>query len=137
MHIRMDIAEDVGDAFAIEFYAARLARLIKRQIKALAIKERKDVVEERVFVGKLHTAANRNHKQTGDELLVLLYQLPLQTFWSGKAFSNLFRLEPDDHIRVIWLASFHADRRVWPFVRSRIEREEPSSTTTEDVCQQS
>ena len=73
-HLRVDIAEDVGDAFAIESHGAAGAGLVESQIKALAVEERKNVVKEGVSVGKFNACPCRHNEQVWMKLLVLLEQ---------------------------------------------------------------
>src|SRR5580704_3788831 len=51
-HLGMNIAENVGDAFARKYNAARSAGLIQSKIKSSPVKKRKNIMKERVRIGK-------------------------------------------------------------------------------------
>jgi hypothetical protein len=70
----MNVAEDERNSFAVEVHGARSARLIKSQVKALAVEQRKHVVEPGIVIGKLDSRASRHYQQMGLEGLVLLRQ---------------------------------------------------------------
>src|SRR6185312_760133 len=51
-HLRVDVAEDVREAGAVELARARLAGLVEPEIEGPGIAQREYVVEVRVEVGK-------------------------------------------------------------------------------------
>ncbi len=74
-HFGMDIAEDIGNALAIEANSAPRSGLIESKIESLALKERENIVEERVLVRKVDVAADGNYQQMRMEFLALLQKL--------------------------------------------------------------
>src|SRR5271165_1880389 len=73
-HLRMNVAEDVGDPFAIKVDGARRARFVKSKVKALAVEQGKDVVKPGVKVGKIHGGSFGDHEHVKFKHLVLLLQ---------------------------------------------------------------
>lgn len=73
-HLRMDVTEDVGDAFSRKYDAARRARLIQPEIETPSIEEGENVVKERIGIRKCYAAAHRHNQQMRREHLVLLQQ---------------------------------------------------------------
>ena len=71
-HLRVDIAEDVGDAFAVKLYNPTCVGFIEPKIESLAIKQRKYVMKERVEVRKVDVASSGNYQDVRAELLILL-----------------------------------------------------------------
>jgi hypothetical protein len=56
-HLRVDVAEDVRNSIAVEAHATFGVSFVKAEVKALAVEEREDVVEERIEVREGDTAA--------------------------------------------------------------------------------
>lgn len=73
-HLRMDVAENIGDALSREDDAARGAGLIESEIEAPPIEERKHVVKEWVGIWKSNTASHRHNQQVRSKHLVFLQQ---------------------------------------------------------------
>ncbi len=71
----MNIAEDIGDPFAIEAHTAFTARLIQTQIEPFSIEERKYIVKERIAIWKHHNTADWHDQHMRIEHLVLLRHL--------------------------------------------------------------
>ena len=71
-HFGVNIAEDVGNAIAIKADRPVRMSFVETEVKALSIKERKDVVVEGVKVGKVYAAAGRYDENMRGELLIFL-----------------------------------------------------------------
>jgi hypothetical protein len=74
-HFWVNVAEDIADAFAVEHYTAAGSCFIETEVKAFPIEQREDVVEERVFVGKDHSASHGYNDQVRSETFVSLHEL--------------------------------------------------------------
>jgi len=93
-HLRMNVAEDIRNAFARKHHAACRPCLVESKIETPSIEERKYIVKERICIRKRNTAADRNDQQMRREHFILLQQRKVAGFRiSGTA---LRRLEPDD-----------------------------------------
>src|SRR6266478_6474883 len=100
-HLRVNVAEDERNSRLVEFHKLRGAALIESQVKALAVEQRKDIVEKRILVGELDLAPRRDYQQRRLETLILLHQLG---DWGGlrrrrRHRSGPQRREPDDNLR--------------------------------------
>ena len=71
-HLRVNIAEDVGNAIAIKPDCSVGMSFIEAEVKAFSIKERKNIVVEGVKVGEVYTAAGRHDENMRCELLIFL-----------------------------------------------------------------
>src|SRR5581483_12228906 len=71
-HLRMDVAEDVRHPRFVETHFSRCARLVKPEVEALSLEQRKHIVEERVAVRKFHHRADGHNEQVGIEAVVVL-----------------------------------------------------------------
>src|SRR5580704_16876468 len=58
----MNVAEDVGNPRLVKNNIARGPSFVETEIKALALKKRKHVVEKRISVRKLHHRTNRDYQ---------------------------------------------------------------------------
>ncbi len=100
-HLWMNVAEDIGDAFAIKTHGAAGAGFVEAEVETLAVEERKDIVKEGILVRKLHRGARGDDEQMGREHLVFLHQT-IGCLASGPRRCRRARLQgrqPDDHIR--------------------------------------
>ena len=68
----MNIAEDVGNAIAIKTDRPVRMGFVEAEVKALSIKERKNIVVEGVKVGEVNAAASRYDENMRGELLIFL-----------------------------------------------------------------
>lgn len=73
-HLRMNVAEDVRNALTGKRNSLAGSCLIEPEIKAFAVEEGEDIVEEGIGIGKLNDAANGNDLQMGDEGAVFLQE---------------------------------------------------------------
>jgi hypothetical protein len=71
----VDVAEQVTDTHAVKSDGVRRACFVQAEIESLAIKQRKDVVKERVAVRKIDYGADVNDGQMRLEAFVLLNDL--------------------------------------------------------------
>ena len=69
-HVRMNMAENFDDPRTLEFYGPNLAFGIAAQVKTLGTGKRKDVMKERVTVGKVNGCSCRNREYMGDECFI-------------------------------------------------------------------
>jgi hypothetical protein len=83
-HLRVDIAEDVRDAFARKRNRLAGSGLIKPKLKAFALEEGEDVMEEGIGVGKLNHATNWNDLQMGEEGAIFLQERVMALRREGK-----------------------------------------------------
>lgn len=60
MHLSVNVAKDERNSWLFELHKARGAAFIESKIEALSIEQGKDVVKERVAIGKLHFAPRGN-----------------------------------------------------------------------------
>ena len=67
-HLRVNITENIRDAFALKCDGLARSSFIKAQIEAFAFKKREHVVIERIGVGKLDNGANRDYLQMRNEM---------------------------------------------------------------------
>src|SRR5258708_2626250 len=74
-HLGVNVAEDERDSRLVEFHKLRGATLIEPQVEALAVEQRKDIVEKGIPVGELDLAPRRDYQERRLETLILLYQL--------------------------------------------------------------
>src|ERR1700674_3936861 len=74
-HLRVNVAEDKGNAGLVELDKLSCAALVESQIEPLAVEQRKYIVKKRILVGELDLSAGWNHKQGRLKALVLLHQL--------------------------------------------------------------
>src|SRR5258708_7623507 len=100
-HLSVNVAEDERDSRLVEFHKLRGATLIKSKVKALAVEQRKDIVEKGIPVGELDRAPRWDHQQRRLETLILLHQLGdwcglrrWRGYWSGPQ-----RREPNHNLR--------------------------------------
>src|SRR5271156_2977154 len=70
----MDVAEDVGNSRLVKNHIARGPSFIETEIKALALKKRKYVMEKRIPVRKLHHGTNWDHQDVRFKTLIPLNQ---------------------------------------------------------------
>ena len=70
----MNIAEDVRDSRLVKVHVASAAGFIQSKIEALAFKQRKHIVKERIVIGKRHHRAHRHHQHMRLEAFVSLHQ---------------------------------------------------------------
>ena len=99
-HFRVDIAEDVRDALAIELDGAMRVGFVEAQVKAFSVKERKDIVKKRIEIRQIDTTAGWYDQHVRTEFLVFLNKRVLHRVmgWScGWVF--LRRGEPDHGVR--------------------------------------
>src|SRR5271169_5872255 len=98
----MNVAEDERYARFVELHEARGSALIESKIEALALKQRKHIVEKRIVVRKLHFTAHWDHQKCRLKALVLLHQLRnLRRFLSGQFNGRAHRSQPDDCLRSV------------------------------------
>jgi hypothetical protein len=107
-HLGVDVAEDVGDTFAVEDDGALGVGFVEAEVEALAVEEGEDVVEEGVEVGELDAGAGGDDQDVRGELLILLDQgvLLVGARREGKLLGGG---EPDDDVSggglgMVWLA---------------------------------
>src|SRR6202030_2982378 len=74
-HFRVNVAEEKADAGTIEMNHLAGPRLVKSEIKSLAVKKRENIVQEGIFVGKLHRRSHLNDHHMWIETLVDLRDL--------------------------------------------------------------
>src|SRR5207302_6153316 len=72
---------------------ARRAGGILRKVEGLRAREREDVMEDVVLVGKLDGGALYDGKDVGDELLAALDHRRLRHLWIGTGGERLRRIE--------------------------------------------
>src|SRR5579884_666245 len=73
-HLRMNVAEDIADAWAIKANQACAPGLVEPEVETLAFEQREHVVEERVLVGKLYDGSYSDDQDVWIKALVLLRQ---------------------------------------------------------------
>src|SRR5260370_41704691 len=100
-HLGVNVAEDERDYRLVELHKLRGATLIEPQVKALAVEQRKDIVEKGIPIGELDLAARWDHQQRRLETLIFLHQLG---DWCGLRRWRGYRSgpqgrEPDDNLR--------------------------------------
>src|SRR5215467_2482070 len=71
-HLRMNVAENVGDAGLRESYPARGSTLIEPKIERLPTVDREDVMEKRVLIGKFDFRSHPDRNDVGCEAFVFL-----------------------------------------------------------------
>src|ERR1700722_4246152 len=76
-HLGMNIAEDVRNTIAIEPDRASGMGFVETEVKTLSVEERKNIVVERVEVGKVYAAAGPDNQNMRDKLLILLLECVL------------------------------------------------------------
>src|SRR3954466_8841304 len=94
----MNVAEDVGNTGAIETDITGRAGLVQTEIKSLAFEQRKDVVKERIAIGKLNHCSDGNNQQVRFKALVMLSEP--QPPWRKRRDRRMriHRAEPDHDI---------------------------------------
>jgi hypothetical protein len=80
--------------------------LVKAEVESLSLKEREDIVKERIGVWKVYDTAYRDNLQMRNERAILLQQGVVSVRREGKLVSSRKRLQPD-HGRHRTLASRH------------------------------
>src|SRR5271157_2348946 len=70
----MDVAEDVRNPLAIEVDGASRAGFVESKVEALAVEERKNIMEPGIAIGELHRGSLGDDQQVRFESLVLLLQ---------------------------------------------------------------
>src|SRR5262249_6901247 len=98
-HGRMNIAEHPHDAGMPEYLALRRAGRVQPDIERLAAEIRKRTVEDRIEVGKIYRAAHRYREHVRREMTVALDHL--DALGRRVHAAALYRLQPDDHARVV------------------------------------
>ena len=76
-HFGVNIAEDIANSGTVEMHAVSGARLIKSQVESLAVKQREDIMKERIVIRKINHRADRDREHAGIKLFVLLQQAKL------------------------------------------------------------
>lgn len=103
IHLRMNVAEDERNPRLVELYKARSAAFVETKVKALALEERKDVVEERIVVGELDFASDRNHDEAGVKFLVSLHEgRNVRRILLNALDLGSQRIQPNDRLRCIF-----------------------------------
>ena len=97
-HFGMNVAEDVGDALAVEEHRALRMRLVESEVEALAVEEGEDVVKEGVEVGKLNVTAGGYDENVRGELLILLSEGELPLSGDRREHGLLRGCKPSDDI---------------------------------------
>src|SRR5580765_267345 len=101
-HLRVNVTEDKGHARLVELDKPCRSAFIKPEIEALALEQRKHIMKERIVVGKLDLAANRNHDQRRLKAFVLLHELRNSGgVLSGRLECRSNRCQPDDRLRSV------------------------------------
>src|SRR6266576_1239125 len=73
-HLGMNVAKDERDSRTIETDVASGPSFVKTKVEPLALKQRKDIVKERIAIGELDHGPDWDHKQVGLEAFVVLHQ---------------------------------------------------------------
>jgi hypothetical protein len=68
----MDVAKYVGNAFGRKLNGLRRTGFVEPKVKTLPVEKRKDIVKERVSIGKLNDGTNGNDQKVRKEFAVLL-----------------------------------------------------------------
>ena len=106
----MNIAEDERDSGLVELHEARGPALVESKIEALAFEQRKHIVKERIVVGELHFAADRDHQQRRLKAFILLHQLRNLRWVLPRRFDGCADgSQPDHRLRCV----FAGDGRFW------------------------
>ena len=118
----MNVAENVGNTFAIEVHSLARTRLIKSQIETSPIEERKDIVKERVYVGELNGAPDGNYLKVRNKGPILLPEgvFPLRP----ELVRPGLRLKPDNNrncSRAVFVRR-RDDAKAYAARRLRVER---------------
>src|SRR6202795_3537137 len=70
----MNVTEQKAYAGPVESHRALGSRFIEAEVETAPVVERKNIVEERIFVRELHHGSNRHHQNVRLEGLIPLHQ---------------------------------------------------------------
>src|SRR5260370_3494183 len=96
----MNIAEDIGNPFAVKTHRSTRTRFIQTQIKTFAIEQREHVVKEGILVRKFNLTARGDNEKMRSKHLVLLDKSVhrLAGRYHGHDSTRLKRRQPDNDI---------------------------------------
>ena len=101
-HFRMDITEDVANPWRVESHGVGSASFVQAKIKSLSVKQRKDIVKERIEVGEIDNRPDRNCQNMRLKPFMLLQDLearPGGTRLAGVSICRTScRFQPDDGV---------------------------------------
>src|SRR5215469_12195878 len=93
----MNVAENVRRARPVELDCLLRASFIEAQVEAFAAIERKNIVEPRIEIGKIHEAAERYDEQARFEHLVVLDHAVLSCRgYQSRGLNRALWAEPND-----------------------------------------
>jgi hypothetical protein len=72
VHMTVNVAEDFDDASPIESHRANVVFWITAQVEALGTRQREDVVEKGIAIGKIDGTASLNWEHVRDKCLIHL-----------------------------------------------------------------
>ncbi len=102
-HLGMNVAEDIRNSLVRKSDRLACSRLVEAEIEALAIEERKYVMEKRIGVGELDCASDGDDLEVRNERAVFL-QEPVVVAWNeGSRGSSRHWFCPDDDGREVLL----------------------------------
>src|SRR5437773_6237677 len=81
VHVGVEVTIHLDDSWLVKFRDACTSSGVVAKVELLHARERKDVVKNRIFVGKGHGRADGDYHDLGFEPTVALYQLGLDGFF--------------------------------------------------------
>src|SRR5579863_9055845 len=92
----MNIAEYVRHPASRKCDRLRRTGLVQAKVKTLPLKQREDIMKERIGVGELYCAAKRNHQQMRYKSAVFLQQSVWSMRREGRQLSPRQSFQPYD-----------------------------------------